>query len=136
MELIFLIIGLLIGVFIMCLVQINKKECLHCGKGYPDYCEKCYQDLISKNAKLQSNYKESVKREIHIKKVIERNNRYIKDLEYIKDCYYKEIAEREKNKKIFRLDKPDKPVSESEKMEVIINEMKRVHREKGGVNND
>ena len=41
----------------MCLLQINKKECLHCGKGTADYCEKCYQDLISKNAKLQFNNK-------------------------------------------------------------------------------
>lgn len=37
----------------MCLFQINKKECLHCGKGTADYCEKCYQDLISENIKLQ-----------------------------------------------------------------------------------
>ena len=114
----------------MCLLQANKKECLHCGEGHADYCEKCYQDLISKNAELQSNYIESVKKEIHINKVIDIKNNYIKDLEYIRDCYYREIAEREKNKKIFRLDKPDEPVSDSKKMEVIINEMKRVHREK------
>ena len=75
-------------------------------------------------------------KEIQINKVIERKDSYIRDLEYIRDCYYKEIVEREKSKKIFRLDKPDKPVSASEKMEVIINEMKRIHREEGGVNND
>lgn len=27
--------------------------CLHCGSDTPLYCEKCYQELISKNAKLQ-----------------------------------------------------------------------------------
>lgn len=27
--------------------------CLHCGNDTPLYCEKCYQELISKNAKLQ-----------------------------------------------------------------------------------
>lgn len=38
----------------MCLLQTNKKECLHCnGTESACYCEKCYQDLISKNATLQ-----------------------------------------------------------------------------------
>ena len=124
----------------MSLLQINKKDCLHCGgTSSASYCEKCYQDLISKNMQLQTNYmrleREQAIKEIHINKAIERKDLYIRDLEYIKDCYYKEIAEREKNKKIFRLDKPDKPVSESEKMEVIINEIKRLHREKEGENN-
>lgn len=27
--------------------------CLHCGNDTPLYCEKCYQELISKNAELQ-----------------------------------------------------------------------------------
>lgn len=40
----------------MCLLQINKKDCLHCGEGHADYCEKCYQDLIGKNAVLQFQY--------------------------------------------------------------------------------
>ena len=31
--------------------QANK--CLHCGNDTPLYCEKCYQELISKNAELQ-----------------------------------------------------------------------------------
>lgn len=28
-------------------------RCLHCDKEEANYCETCYQDLISKNAKLQ-----------------------------------------------------------------------------------
>lgn len=38
------------------LINTNKqleKECLHCGSGEPSYCEKCYQELIGINAKLQ-----------------------------------------------------------------------------------
>lgn len=27
--------------------------CLHCGSDTPLYCEKCYQELITKNAELQ-----------------------------------------------------------------------------------
>ena len=30
------------------------KKCLHCGNDTPLYCETCYQELISKNAELQS----------------------------------------------------------------------------------
>lgn len=42
----------------MSVVQINREkdlnnECLHCGKGRADYCEKCYQELIGQNAMLQ-----------------------------------------------------------------------------------
>lgn len=50
------LIGGIIGIFIMCLFQISKenKECLHCGKGAARYCEQCFQDLISENAKLQN----------------------------------------------------------------------------------
>ena len=36
-------------------------KCLKCGKGVPHYCEKCHQDLIGENAKLQlelSKYKQ------------------------------------------------------------------------------
>lgn len=33
-------------------VIINKK-CLHCGKEMALYCEKCHQELITKNAELQ-----------------------------------------------------------------------------------
>lgn len=28
--------------------------CLHCGEGKPAYCEKCYQELIAANLKLQN----------------------------------------------------------------------------------
>ena len=40
---------------------MDKSKCLHCGEGEPSYCEKCYQDLIGENAKLQielSKYKQ------------------------------------------------------------------------------
>lgn len=32
---------------------MDKSKCLHCGEGEPSYCEKCYQDLIGENARLQ-----------------------------------------------------------------------------------
>ena len=40
---------------------MEKSKCLHCGEGEPYYCEKCYQDLIGENARLQrelSKYKQ------------------------------------------------------------------------------
>lgn len=35
----------------------NKDICLHCESGEPSYCEKCYQELIGINAKLQEENK-------------------------------------------------------------------------------
>lgn len=32
---------------------MDKSKCLHCGEEEPSYCEKCYQDLIGENARLQ-----------------------------------------------------------------------------------
>lgn len=32
----------------------KSKSCLHCEKGKPKYCEECYQELITKNARLQT----------------------------------------------------------------------------------
>lgn len=56
MFIIGLIMGLVLGIFLMCLLQINreKKECLHCGKKAAAYCESCFQNLISENIKLQA----------------------------------------------------------------------------------
>lgn len=31
----------------------KEKTCLHCNSGISAYCESCYQELISTNAKLQ-----------------------------------------------------------------------------------
>lgn len=31
----------------------KEKTCLHCGVGEASYCEKCYQELIAENLKLQ-----------------------------------------------------------------------------------
>lgn len=38
----------------------NKEEstCLHCGDSKPGYCEKCYQELIAENMKLQTRIKD------------------------------------------------------------------------------
>lgn len=33
--------------------QHKENTCLHCGNNPPKYCEKCYQELIATNAKLQ-----------------------------------------------------------------------------------
>lgn len=33
---------------------IDEDNCLRCGSGKPVYCEDCYQELISANAKLQT----------------------------------------------------------------------------------
>jgi hypothetical protein len=34
-------------------IEKNDKRCLHCGSNKPSYCEKCFQNLIGQNAKLQ-----------------------------------------------------------------------------------
>lgn len=106
----------------MSLLQINKKECLHCGgTGSADYCEKCYQDLISKNATLQLKLSQ-MKSSFNSYKI--KSQKYITNLEYIRDCYYKEIQ----NRKIFKLD-TEKKASECEKMSVINNEiLKRANK--------
>lgn len=108
----------------MCLLQINKKDCLHCGKGHADYCEKCYQDLIGENAVLQLEKSLKDQKINALRGTIEQIKKYIIDLEYIRDCYYKEI----KNRKIFKLD-TEKKASECEKMSVINNEiLKRANK--------
>ena len=35
------------------LIEKEDNNCLHCGKNSKEYCESCYQELISENAKLQ-----------------------------------------------------------------------------------
>lgn len=56
--------GGFLGIALMCLLQINKKDCLHCGKGTASYCESCYQELIGINAKLQKEVKD-LKEQLH-----------------------------------------------------------------------
>lgn len=34
-------------------IELENKKCLHCGNDTPSYCEKCQQELITKNAELQ-----------------------------------------------------------------------------------
>lgn len=59
---------------------LNSKKtvhtCLHCGNDTPLYCEKCYQELISKNAELQLE-NEKLKTRIHYK--IEKCERKLKN---------------------------------------------------------
>lgn len=38
---------------------MDRSKCLHCGEGEVSYCEKCYQDLIGENAKLQFKKKQN-----------------------------------------------------------------------------
>lgn len=33
--------------------NLELNHCVKCGKGVPHYCEKCHQDLIGENARLQ-----------------------------------------------------------------------------------
>lgn len=113
--------GAWIGIFAMCLFQINRKnnnECLHCGKGHADYCEKCYQELIGKNSVLQLEKDMINKRVKALKGALDLRNKYIIDLEYIRDCYYKEIEYR----KIFKTDTEKKP-SNNVKTWVVNNEI-------------
>ena len=35
-------------------IGIDITKCLHCGEGKPNYCEKCYQELIAENIKLRT----------------------------------------------------------------------------------
>ena len=37
-------------------MEVNK--CLHCNNEQPYYCEKCYQELIAENSRLQLQLKE------------------------------------------------------------------------------
>lgn len=53
-----LLIGTVSGICLMCLLQINKKDCLHCENETASYCESCYQEVITKNLKLQSQNRE------------------------------------------------------------------------------
>jgi len=36
---------------------MDKNKCLHCGDGIPNYCERCYQDLVAENLRLQTELK-------------------------------------------------------------------------------
>ena len=36
---------------------MEQDKCLHCGNGQPFYCEKCYQELVAENLKLQTELK-------------------------------------------------------------------------------
>lgn len=49
----------------------RDNTCLHCGKGQPKYCEKCYQELISQNAMLQQ------ERDYYNQRYLEFNNAFI-----------------------------------------------------------
>lgn len=54
----------------------KKNTCLHCGTGEAAYCEKCYQELISRNMKLQTERKLEQKNGLKFEfKEIKRNGR-------------------------------------------------------------
>lgn len=63
----------------MCLLQINKKECLHCGKHPVNYCEECFQELITeitdlklRNQSLKDSYIKSINKNIDLNDEINR----------------------------------------------------------------
>lgn len=47
-------------------IQLEERECLHCGKNVAGYCEECYQELIGENAKLQYENTELKKNKEHM----------------------------------------------------------------------
>ena len=67
-------------------------RCLHCDKEEANYCETCYQDLISKNAKLQKEIDMESKKE----NVDNEYEKMIIDIYRIVDLR-KEIFESEEN---------------------------------------
>lgn len=91
----------------MCMFQINNKNesCVKCGMEPAKYCETCHQRVISQNARLQFENGENEHKLKVTWKLIEQKDRYISDLEYIRNCYYKEKERKEQESKIFRKDK-------------------------------
>jgi len=55
MSILCFLVGVIIGNIIVCIFSVNNKsnKCLHCDEEEGVYCETCYQDLISENARLQ-----------------------------------------------------------------------------------
>ena len=55
MNILCFLVGTIIGNIIVCIFSVNNKsnKCLHCDENEGVYCETCYQNLISENAKLQ-----------------------------------------------------------------------------------
>ncbi len=79
----------------MCLVQVNKKDCLHCGgTGTGDYCEVCYSNLVAKNTQLQIEKKELEDAIKSFEYVREEQKKYIKNLETIRECYLHDRGEK------------------------------------------
>lgn len=54
--------------------ELNSKKCLHCGENEPNYCENCYQELITENAKLQAKNQE-------LKEMLQHRIQYTNKLE-------------------------------------------------------
>lgn len=95
----------------MWLVFTYKHKCLHCGNGTAKYCEECYQDLIAKNAKLQFERDMAIKYNRALEQQKALKQKYIEDLEHIRNCYYKELAERIEEKKIFKTNNKPKELT-------------------------
>lgn len=50
------------------------EKCLKCGKGVPHYCEKCHQDLIGENARLQYHLTKTIpteENEVRLQNIVE-----------------------------------------------------------------
>lgn len=62
----------------------QASKCLHCSENLPLYCEKCQQDLITKNAELQLKYEVFIETN-YIPKTVIRDR--ITDLEEVKSKY-------------------------------------------------
>lgn len=53
---------------------MDKSKCLHCGEGEPSYCEKCHQDLIGENARLQYHLTKTIpteENEVRLQNIVE-----------------------------------------------------------------
>lgn len=53
---------------------MDKSKCLKCGEGEASYCEKCYQDLIGENARLQYHLTKTIpteENEVRLQNIVE-----------------------------------------------------------------
>ena len=54
--------------------NLELNHCVKCGKGVPHYCEKCHQDLIGENARLQYHLTKTIpteENEVRLQNIVE-----------------------------------------------------------------